>query len=404
MPKKYIYLDHASATPIRPEVQQEIIKSQKLFFGNPNSLHSIGRVSYDALKIATKKIANLLECRESEVILTSGATESNNLAILGSIDRKTIKKTHLITSIAEHPSVLEVFKNLEKDGADITYLPINNKGQIRINELEKSIKKNTVLVSVIASNHEIGAINPISKITKLVKKINPNTKVHTDASQYAPWHKFNIAKLGADLITISASKMGGPQGVGILIAKDTIILPIMWGGNQQQGKRPGTENLIGAIATAKALELNFRTIDKDTFRVKNLRKLLKDLILKNFPLAFANSPDNSQPNLLSITFPGVRATDLVYALDVKGVEASTGSACQEKSINESKRILNALGLSKENQFSTVRFSIGKQTKKTEIIKSAKIILDTALEIKKDTLHLNQLDKIGKKIAKNYAQK
>lgn len=404
MNDNYIYLDWAASAPLRPEIKKILLQSYD-DFANPSSIHAQGRQSYNSLKEATKNIARLFECKENEIIFTSGATESNNLAILGTIAKQINQKKpiHLITGRSEHSSVYEVFKYLESQGAKVTYLPTGKNGQIRISDLEKSFTKNTLLVSITAASNEIGAINPISKITKIVKKFNPNIKVHTDAAQYAIWNKFNAAKLGADLITISPAKMGGPHGTGILIARGGDLHPIFYGGKQQNSIRPGTENLAGIITTQKTLELAWKNLDKKTQKVKKLRDTLQHYLLKNYSGSFANNPKNGLPNILSITFPGVRGIDLVYALDAAGVGVATGSACSEKNQAVIKRELAALGLSSSEQLSTIRISLGRDTTAEEIELAGKIIIKTAKKLHTEASDLDILDNIGKKIAKKYAK-
>lgn len=404
MNDNYIYLDWAASTPLRPEIKKILSQSYDNF-ANPGSIHSLGRQSYTALKEATKNIARLLECKENEIIFTSGATESNNLAILGTISRQINQKklVHLVTSQFEHSSVYEVFKYLESQGAKVTYLPTGKNGQIKLSDLEASLTKNTRLVSIAAASNEIGAINPISKITKIVKKFNPNIKVHTDAAQYAVWNKFNAAKLGADLITISPAKMGGPHGLGILIVRGADLSPVFYGGKQQSSIRPGTENLAGTIIAQKTLELTWKNLDKKTQKVKNLRDTLQNYLLENYSGSFANNPKNGLSNILNITFPGVRGIDLVYALDAAGVGVATGSACSEKNQTIAKRELAALGLSIDEQLSTIRISLGWDTTKQEIDRAGKIIIKTAKKLHTETSKLDILDNIGKKIAEKYAK-
>ncbi len=360
----------------------------KINFGNPSSIHYFGQKSLMAVDESRGKIAKFLGCAPEEIIFTGSATEANNLVIQGlvrnlqsSIYSFQAKNAHIITTKTEHKSILEPCNALEKEGIEVTYLPVDNQGRIKISDLAKKIKENTVLVSIMYANNETGVIQPMIEIGKLLKNINrikekskvQKTFFHTDAVQAANWLDCNIERLGVDLLTLSGHKIYGPKGIGVLYVKKGIPLsPHILGGGQEQGLRSGTENVVGIVGIGNAIE----QIKKQKAKNKKIKRLKEKFIketLKNIPDSQFNGVfENSLPNIANFSFKGVEGEAIVVALDQKGICVSTGSACAAKSL-EPSHVLLALGKSVEEAHSSVRFSFGRYTTEGEINRVLKIL-------------------------------
>lgn len=388
---KKIYLDHAATTPLDPKVlvAMEPYFSQK--FGNPMSLHSHGQEARLAVEKARQKIANFLHCQDKEIIFTSGATESNNLAIKGVVEKyweKYDKKPHLITTQFEHHCVLETCKNLEESGcASVTYLPVYKEGVVKARDVIKAIKKNTILISIMYVNNEIGTVQPIAEIGTMIKKINSaNNKAngtnklifHTDATQAVNYFDCDVNKLNVDLLSFSGHKIYGPKGVGVLyVKKGAPIKKIQDGGEQEFGLRAGTHNVPAIIGLGAAIS----QIKNQKSKTKNLfflRDYLIKRILKEIPNSYLNgSIKFRSPNNANFHFENVEGESVVLALDQAGIASSTGSACSSGSL-EPSHVLMALGLSHIQAHGSLRLTLGKDTTKKEIeyvVKQLKIIIN-----------------------------
>lgn len=382
--KPKIYLDNAATTP----TDKDVFEAMKPFFcekfGNASSAHQFGREARDAIGKARGQVANFLACEPREVIFTSCATESNNLTIKGVVRkiRQTFRqsqgvnfKPHIITSAIEHHCVLHACEALEKDGlAEITYLSVDKEGLVEIKEVEKAIKENTVLISIMYANNEIGTIQPIEKIGELVKKINESkdqnlkSKVyfHVDAVQAVNYLDCNVDKLGADLLSISAHKFYGPKGVGALyIRKGTPIARIQDGGEQEFKLRSGTYNTPGIVGLGKAISMA-DCQSEEVEKIKNLKDKLVESVLKNVPNSRLNgSLEKRLPNNANFSFPGAEGEAILLSLDLEGIAVSTGSACASENLNPS-HVLTAIGLGPEDSHSSIRFSLGKYTTEYDI--------------------------------------
>lgn len=384
---KRIYLDHAATTPIRPEVKKIMDAFQSDYFGNPSAIYFEGRQAKAALDNARKLIAKILAVETNEIIFTNGGTESVNLALFG-VSRqykKFFKRPRLITSRIEHPAVLETMKQLAKEGFEIIYLPVDKFGVVKIEELKKSLNKQTILVSIMYANNEIGTIQPLSKISKIIgnfrdrKITNHKSQIpkfplfHTDACQAASSLEIRPQKLGVDLMSLNASKIYGPKASGLLCAKKGVGLqPIIFGGGQENKLRSGTENVASWIGLAKALELCQK---EKTTEAKKL-KALRDYFIKNLlkiPKTFLNGhPQNRLANNINMTILDVEGESLILQLDKYGISASTGSACHSKILQPS-HILTAIGLNPEIIHGSLRLTLGRSTTKKEINYALKII-------------------------------
>ncbi len=376
---KKIYLDYAATTPTDKEVLKAMLPYFNIEFGNASSLHSFGRNAMDAVTQARKKTAGFFDAKEEEIIFTSGATESNNLAIKGVL-RAYQKNSpagggkipHIITTAFEHSCVLKACQKLGKEGnAEITYLPVHSDGIVKVKDVQNAIKRNTLLISVMYVNNEIGTVQPIAEIGKLLKNINKKRErkifFHTDATQAIAYFDCNIEKLGADLLSMSAHKIYGPKGVGILyIRKGTKIDRIQDGGDQEFSLRAGTLNTTGIIGLGKAIELLQKTKEKNAHKIKKLRDYLIKKILKEIPDAQLNgSLKKRSPNNANFSFLNVEGESLLFYLDAEGIACSTGSACSSGSLDPS-HVLLALGLKPEQAHGSLRVSLGKYTTKNEI--------------------------------------
>lgn len=377
-----IYADYAATGPIKKEVLEVMLPYLTDDFGNASSMHEWGRAARIAIDRARTQVANFLGATESEIIFISGGTESDNLAIKGVIGQDTRYKIqdtkeksllHIITSQIEHHAVLRSCESLEKAGlAEVTYIKPNTSGIIDVKDIEKAIKDNTVLVSVMYVNNEIGTVQPIAEIGKLIKKENDSRTqkiyFHTDAVQAAEYQEMNVDALHVDLLTLSGHKIGAPKGIGVLyIRKGVRILPIMHGGEQEFNKRAGTENTAGIVAIGKAVGI----IQAQSKKLKaesllELRDYFIDRVLKEIPETSLNgSKEFRSPNNINIYFKYVEGESILMNLDLVGIAASSGSACTSLSLQPSHVIMAMCG-DAEHAHGSIRFTISVDTNKEEI--------------------------------------
>lgn len=378
MAKKKIYLDYASTTPVDPRVFRDMKPYFSNKFGNPASLHSFGREANEAVENARKKAADFFGCEPGEIIFTSGATESNNLAIKGTIISRVSHftpkkiKPHIITTEFEHSCVLASCKKLEEQGmAEVTYLPISKDGLISANNVKKSIKPNTALISVMYANNEIGTIQPIKEIGKLIAKFNEGRDMkiffHTDAVQAVNYIDCKVENLGVDLLTASAHKIYGPKGVGLLyVRKNTPLTRIQDGGAHEFGLRSGTLNVPGIVGFVLALGLAEKERVRNYKIVEKLRDYLISRVLAEIKGANLNgSRIRRIPNNANFIFRDAEGEGILLGLDLKGIAVSTGSACSAGDLRPS-HVLIALGLSEEESHGSLRVTLGKYTTKQEV--------------------------------------
>ncbi len=383
--KKPIYLDHAATTYLRPEVEKIMGPFWHNRFGNPASLYKQGRDASGAVEKARTTVANLLNARPNEIVFTAGGTESINLAIFGVARQYELthkKKGHLIASTIEHHAVLRSLEALKEEGWDFTLIDVDSEGIIKISDLKKAIRKDTILVSIMYANNEIGAIEPVAEIGKWLKQLNgaralvklPKIIFHTDACQAGGSLDLNVQKLNVDLMTINASKVYGPKQMGLLYIKTgTPIRPLIFGGGQERDMRSGTENVAGIVGLAEALRLAQEEKDKENTRLAKLRDYFTAQLIEKIPSlplkiprASLNGPTKRRlPNNINIIIPGIEGESLLIYLDAYNIAISTGSACATTSLDPS-HVLVALGLTPEPARSSVRFTLGKQTTKADI--------------------------------------
>lgn len=390
--KKPIYLDYAATTPIDPDVLRAMLPYLKEDYGNPSSIHQLGQRALMAIDKAREQVANFLNCQAEEIVFTGSATEADNLAIKGVIEALKFKvkeeKFHIITSSIEHHAVLEPCHQLEKRGlAKVTYLPVNKEGFVAPADVRKAIQENTALVSIMYANNEVGTIQPIAEIGKLIKKINEKRvkfKIffHSDAVQAINYLNSDVQHLGVDLLTLSAHKIYGPKGVGALfVRKGTPLEPLIFGGGHEFGIRSGTENVPGIVGLGKAIE-KIKRMRSEGARLEKLRDKLIEGILKNIPDCQLNgSRQKRLPNNVNVSFKGAEGEAMVIALDQEGICVSTGSACSSKSL-EPSHVLLALGLSPEQAHGSLRLSLGRFTTEAEIDKVLKTLPPIVARLRK----------------------
>ncbi|MFC1501279.1 cysteine desulfurase NifS [Elusimicrobiota bacterium] len=376
MDKKRIYLDNSATTPIDEQVCRTISDCLINKYGNPSSLHSFGQEAKTLLDESRSKVAELLNAeKKEEIIFTSGGTESDNLAIKGIAYVNKGKGNHIITSSIEHHAVLHSCKYLEKNGFDVTYLPVDKYGKVSPESLTKAITPKTILVSIMHANNEVGTIQPISDFGKIIKDINkkrsaeklPTIYFHTDAVQTAGKLRLDVQQLGVDLMSVSAHKFYGPKGIGVLYLKQgTRLEPIIHGGHHEKKMRAGTENLSGIVAIAKALEIAIEKIDKETKRISDLRNKLEKGILEKIPSISVNGhPQDRICTISNISFQFIEGEGLLLHLDLNGVACSTGSACASGSL-EPSHVLKAMGIETTIAQGAIRFSLGYQNTEKDI--------------------------------------
>lgn len=366
---KKIYLDHASATYL-DNLQEN--------FGNPSSIHQFGRKAKEALEKSRKKVADILNCQVSEIIFTNGGTESCNLAILGVARANKKYGNHIITTQIEHKAVLEPCRQLEKEGFQVTYLPVDKDGLVSPEDVKKSLTPKTILVAVMYANNEIGTIEPIIEIGRIIRNYRKKIYFYSDACQTAGYLDLDVKKLGVDLFTLSGSKIYGPKGSGILYVKQgTLIEPIIFGSGQEFNLRSGTQNVSGIVGFAKALEFAQKKKNKESKRLANLRDYLLKEIFKKIPKVIINgSMTKRLPNNLNISILGVDGEFLLLQLDKKGIAVSAASACFDPDDGPS-HVLKALGKFSPKELAKqahLRISLGKKNTKEDIDYFIKVLL------------------------------
>lgn len=362
---KQVYLDYSATTPVKEEVLNEMIPYFTQHFGNASSLYTIGLESKAALDKARKQVANLIGAVPGEVFFTGCGSEADNWAVFGTCDKLKEKGNHIITTKIEHHAMLHTCAFLEKNGFEITYLGVDEKGKVDPAEFEDAITDKTILASIMFVNNEIGTVEPIKELAAIAKK--HGVLFHTDAVQALANVPINVKELGVDMMSMSAHKIYGPKGIGALyIRKGLRISNYMHGGAQEMGRRAGTENLAGIVGFGKAAELAKENIYDHIKHCSELRDYLIEQVQKNIPDTFVNGDrENRHPGNASITFKYIEGESILLLLDSMGISVSTGSACSSKSL-EPSHVLTALGVPVEMIHGTVRFTVGDFTTKEDI--------------------------------------
>jgi cysteine desulfurase len=363
-----VYLDNSATTKCLPEVAALMTHIMCEDYGNPSSMHTKGVESEKYIRHAKEIIAKTLKVQEKEILFTSGGTESDNIALIGSAMANKRAGRHIITTRIEHPAILQTCAYLEEQGFEVTYLPVDNKGVIRLSDLEKSMRRDTIIVSIMHTNNEIGALEPIEAAGELIKKLNPNTLFHVDAVQGFGKFKIYPKRMNIDLLSVSAHKIHGPKGVGFLyINEKAKVRPIIFGGGQQKGMRSGTENVPGIAGMAMAVEKIYEDFDAKT----DYLYAIKDHFVKGVSQIEGiklNGPYNARegaPHVVSVSIQGIRSEVMLHALEEKGIYVSAGSACASNKPAISAT-LKAIGVEKQYLDSTLRFSFSLYTTMDEI--------------------------------------
>ncbi len=409
-PKKVIYLDYAATTPVDPRVQKVMRPFENEVFGNPSSLYRQGREAAESINASRGDIANILGVSRNEIIFTAGGTESINLAIFGAVRgclqnyKNNLKKIHLITSAIEHPAVLESVRELQRQGAQLTVVDVDSEGFIQLDKLFESIRPETVLISVMHANNEIGTIQPIAEIGKRLAKINstrfqeglPKILFHTDACQTAGVLDVRPGLLGVDLLSANGSKMYGPKQTGFLYVRAGVVVsPLIFGGGQEYNKRSGTENVAGIVGLAKAFVLANKEQKKENKRQETLRDYCIQKLNKKIPGIILNGPRSNAavslknqnaasmrlPNNIHFSIPGVDGEALLLYLDSYCVAVSTGSACSSAS-NDPSHVLLAIGRTTKEARGSLRITLGKFTKKSDLEYLIKLLPELVAELQK----------------------
>ena len=368
------YLDNSATTVALPEVRDIVVKTMMEDYGNPSSLHKKGMEAEQYVKAAAEKIAKTLKAKPSEIVFTSGGTESNNMAIIGAARANRRAGKHIITSTIEHASVYNVFGYLEEAGYRVSYIPVDENGHLKLSELEAAIDEETTLVSVMYVNNEIGSVNPIEEIGALIKRKNPKTIFHVDAIQAYGKYRINPKKEHIDLLSVSSHKIHGPKGVGFLYIKEgTKIVPVVYGGGQQKGMRSGTHNVPGIAGLGVAAEQIYTDHEAKIARMYEIKKEFVKLV-QELPETTVNglTDEQSAPHVVSVSFAGVRSEVLLHALEDKGIYVSSGSACSSNHPAVSGT-LRGIGVERELLDSTLRFSFSIFTTEEEIRYCAQVL-------------------------------
>jgi cysteine desulfurase len=373
-----IYMDHSATAPVDPEVFEAMKPYFVESFGNASTLYKLGREGKMAMETARKQVASLINAEPKEIIFTSGGTESDNIAIKGTVYRLKNKGNHIITSNIEHPAVTETCKYLEKNGFEVTYVPVDKDGLVHPEDVEKAITDKTVLITIMHANNEIGTIQPIAEIGKIARE--HGIYFHTDAVQSVGKIPVDVKAMNVDMLSLSSHKLYGPKGIGALYIKKGVRLePIIHGGGHERGLRPGTENVPAIVGLGKACEISEKNLDKDMEHLKKLRDKLIDSVLEQNEEAYLNGHRTQRlPGNVNFRFTGIEGESLILHLDSKGIAASTGSACSSIKL-EPSAVLMAIGLKEVEAHGSLRLTLGRENTEEDVdytIKTIKEVVDT----------------------------
>ena len=364
-----IYLDHAATTPVDRRVLAAMIPYYQNAWGNPSGIYMEAQRARRGLDEAREQVADLLECLPTEIIFTSGGTESDNLAIRGALAPRSELGRHVISTPIEHHAVLHTLEALDREGYDVTLIPVDSEGFVDPAAVQAALREDTALVTIMAANNEVGTLQPIAAIARAVKERNPRTLVHTDAVQAVGVLDIRPDALGVDLISLTAHKIYGPKGIGLLYVRQrTELEPQILGGSQERERRAGTENVAGAVAFAAALELAIREREQHSDHVRRLRDKLWLDLRERIDGLHLNGPadfDRRLPNNLSLCFSGVEGESILLQLDMAGIAASSGSACSTGS-TEPSHVLTAMGVDSDLAHAAVRLSFGAENDNSHV--------------------------------------
>ena len=373
-----IYLDNAASTPVHEKVIEEMIPYFKEQYGNPSSIHKYGRIANMAIKNARKRIAALINAESKEILLTSGGTESSNTVLYGIANQN--KGKHIITSSIEHDAILEPCKRLEKEGFQVTYLPVDKYGLVNPENVEREISNDTCLITIMLANNEVGTIQPIKEIGKIAHE--KRIIFYTDAVQAVGKIPIDVKELEVDLLSMSAHKINGPKGVGALYIKNGIkIDPLIVGGGQENGLRSGTENVTSIVGFGMACQLAKDNMQQNQEHIKRLATKLGPKVLEEIPYTTLNGhPEKRIPNNLHFTFLGINGEDLIIKLDENKIAASTGSACSVK-VQKASHVLKAMGFSHEQITGSLRLTLGITNTENEIDETVQVLKKVVKELR-----------------------
>ena len=363
-----IYLDHAATTPMAPEVIEVMTTALTNNYGNASSIHTLGKKNRVLVDYARQTMAQSIGAHAREIIITSGGTEGDNMALLKTAEHYADKVNHIITTVIEHPAVLNPLRYLETKGFEVTYLPVNDKGQVTLEQVKDAIRPETILISMMHANNEVGTIMPIQAVGEYLESLDQEIAFHTDAVQAYGTVSLDVNELRVDLLSVSAHKMNGPKGIGFLYVREGLNIPsLLLGGAQENEHRAGTENIPAILAFEKAIQLNIEKREKNYERLSNLKtSFIEGLNHLNIEYAINGDIEKSLPHILNVYFPSVRSDMLLIKMDLNGVAISAGSACSAGSIEPSHVLVAMYGEEAEEINHSVRFSFGLGNTEAEI--------------------------------------
>ena len=375
-----IYLDNSATTKPYKEVIEKMVYALSTDYANPSSLHKKGIEVEKNIKEIRRNIARTLGVKDKEIYFTSGGTESNNAIIRGVVALNKKRKNHIISTVIEHPSVLNTLKDLEEEGFEVTYLNVDKYGKINLEELKQAIKPTTCLVTIMHVNNEVGSIQPIQEIGKYLKTLNDKVYFHVDAVQSYSKINFKPSRYNIDFMSVSGHKLHGPKGIGFMyIRENNRIKPMLTGGGLEIGIRSGTENTPGIYGLGEAISIINQNLDEKIEKIANLKNLLKNEIVKNIDDIKINSPEDGVCHILNISFRGVKGEVLLHYLEQKKVYVSTGSACSSK--KKGSHVLNAMELTPDEIEGAIRFSLSDLNTEEEILEAAKILKESVEDLR-----------------------
>lgn len=373
------YFDHNATTPVSPEVMEAIAPCFAEVFGNASSIHHFGQMAKQRLEMARRQTAALLNCRPQEVVFVSGGTEADNLALLGAL--RPCQGKHVVSTAIEHPAVLGACAQIEREGGEVTYLPVSGCGIVDPDDVRGALRPNTALVSVMHANNELGTVQPIAEIARITREAG--IVFHSDGVQAAGRLETDVHALGVDLYSLSGHKLYGPKGAGALfVRKGTSLGPVQYGGHHERDRRPGTENVPGAAGLGKAAESAARDRETESARLSGLRDRLEAGILDRVPDAGINGSRAARiPNTTNLYFDYLEGESMVIALDLRGFAVSSGSACSSGSV-EPSHVLLAIGLGVERARASIRFSLGRSNTLEQIDALIEAVVDSVAHLRK----------------------